>query len=56
MQAAFVEFVEQHRRHAFERRITLQHAREYTFGDDFDACAPADASLLPHSITDCFTR
>ena len=52
VQAALVEFVEQHRGDALERRIALQHAREHAFGDDLDARALAHSRLEPHAVAD----
>ena len=54
MQAAFVEFVEQHGRHAFQRRVLLQHARQDALGDHLEPRARADARVQPHAVAHRF--
>ena len=43
LQVAFVELVEDHATVIFERRVRLQHARQYSLRDDFDARGGRDA-------------
>ena len=43
-----MEFVEQHRRDAVERRIVEDHPREHALSDDLDAGARRDQALQPH--------
>ncbi len=52
VERALVEFVEQHRRDAFERRVVEDHAREHAFGDDLDARARRDEALQAHPEPD----
>ena len=52
IEAAFVEFVEQHGGHATQFRIVEQHAGEDAFGDDFDAGAGADLAVHAHAVAD----
>jgi hypothetical protein len=52
VQAALVELVEDHGRDAAERRIALQHPREYAFRDDLEARRRAHACLQPHAVAD----
>ena len=47
VQVPLVEFVEDHQRDAFERRVVLQHPREDALGHDLDARARPDAGLEP---------
>jgi hypothetical protein len=50
MQAALVELIEQHRCHAFERGILLQHAGEDAFGDDLEARCRTYARIQAHAV------
>ena len=52
IQAAFVEFIEDHEPRALERRVFLQHPPEHAFGHDLDAGASADARVEAHAIAD----
>ncbi|MNE12660.1 hypothetical protein D3C80_1054700 [compost metagenome] len=56
VQTAFMEFVEQHRPDAFQRRIVENHPREDALGDDLDARFRADPALKPGAITDRSAR
>ncbi len=60
MQAALVEFVEQHGRDAFQRRILLQHAREDAFGDHLEPRARTHlgvhAHAVAHRLADAFAQ
>ena len=49
---AFVEFVEQDRRHALERRVVLDHAGEDAFGDHFDAGARRHLRFEADAVAD----
>ncbi len=52
VERALVEFVEQHRRDALERRIVEDHAGEHALGDDLDARAGRDQTLQAHAQAD----
>ena len=52
LQAALVELVEQHGRHALERWVRLQHAREHALGDHLDAGVRTDPCVEPHAMAD----
>jgi hypothetical protein len=47
-----VELVEEHGRHALERRVGLQHARKHALGDHLDAGVRADPCVEPHAMAD----
>ncbi len=48
--AALVEFVEQHAAVIRERRILLQHAREDPLGDDLDPRLAPDSRIQPRAV------
>ncbi len=50
MQAALVEFVEQHGRHVFERGVFLQHPREDALGDDLESRRGSNARVESHAV------
>ncbi|MNQ64002.1 hypothetical protein D3C85_784040 [compost metagenome] len=54
VEAALVEFVEDHQADAFQRRVFLQAAGEDAFGDYLDARARADFRLQTNAVTDPF--
>ena len=60
IQAAFVEFVEDHQADAFQRRIVLQTAGEDALGDHLDAGPRADlavqADAIAHRLADALAQ
>ena len=60
VERAFVEFVEQHRGNAVERRIVEHQPREHALGDDLDARAlpdlGAEAHAQAHRVADLFAQ
>ncbi len=60
IQAAFVEFVEDHQADAFQRRIVLQTAGEDALGDHLDAGLRADlavqADAIAHRLADALAQ
>ena len=50
VQAALVQFVEDHAADVFQRGIVLQHPQEQAVGHDLDAGARADLGIEPHAI------
>jgi len=50
IEAALVEFIEDHQTHAFERRVVLQAAREDALGDNLDAGVRPDLAVQPDAI------
>jgi hypothetical protein len=52
LQAALVEFVEDHEPVIVEYRILLYHARQHALGDDLDARGRADLCIETRAVTD----
>ena len=52
LQAALVEFVEDHAGHALQCRIVLQHPRQHAFGDDLDHRVRARPGIEPRAVPD----
>ena len=52
LQAAFVEFVEDHQPHTVQRGIVLQHARQHALGHHLDAGFRANAPFHAHAVAD----
>ncbi len=52
LQAALVEFVEDHQRHAAQLGIALQHARQDAFRHHFQSGGRPDAVLAAHAKAD----
>ncbi|MNS57878.1 hypothetical protein D3C72_907790 [compost metagenome] len=56
LQAAFVEFIEDHQPHAAQFRIVLQHPGENALRHHFEARRGADAGFGAHAVADRFAR
>jgi hypothetical protein len=52
LQTALVELIEDHRGHALERRVLLQHAGEHALGDHLDARGTRDFGVQAHAVAD----
>ena len=50
LQGTLVEFIEQHRRVAFQRRVVTQHAGQHALGDHLDARRRAHPGVQPGAV------